>query len=86
MTDRVLFLGSHAAARSLMALSFCRREVAARGLDLAADCAGADPDPHPMPEVVALLAGEGLDEARRLVEERVVALVDGTAAQPASTA
>lgn len=59
----VLFLCPHAAAKSLMARALFAREANARGLSVPVDCAGTDPDTGPMPEVVELLAAEGIDVA-----------------------
>lgn len=57
----VLFLCPHAAAKSLLASALFARGAQARGLAFAAACAGTEPDAGPMPEVVALLAAEGID-------------------------
>jgi len=57
----VLFLCPHGAAKSLVAHALFEREAKSRGLSVEVASAGTDPDPGPMPEVVALLAAEGID-------------------------
>ena len=63
---KVLFLCPHAAAKSLVAKCLFEREAKAVGLAVEIDSAGTDPDPEPMPEVVALLAGEGIDASKHV--------------------
>ena len=63
---RVLFLCPHAAAKSLVARALFEREARSRGLEVAVSSAGTDPDPGPMPEVVAMLAAEGIDVSRHV--------------------
>lgn len=73
----VLFLCPHAAAKSLMARALFEREATSRGLSVKVDSAGTDPDPEPMPEVVELLASEGIDVSnhtpRRVTSEEIAA-------------
>lgn len=64
MSRTILFLCPHAAAKSVMAAALCAREAAARGLDVATDAAGTEPDPEVNPRVVSLMAAEGIDVSR----------------------
>ena len=64
-TRCVLFVCLHGAAKSVLAAADFQRLAEARGLDLAADAAGTEPDPEIAPAVVAALRAEGLDLSRR---------------------
>lgn len=58
---RLLFVCLHGAAKSVIAARHLERLAAARGLRIAADFAGAEPDPEIAPRVVAALLAEGID-------------------------
>jgi arsenate reductase len=60
MTDTVLFLCPHGAAKSVLAAALCERLAVEQGLSLRATCAGTEPDPEVAPHVRALLEREGL--------------------------
>jgi protein-tyrosine-phosphatase len=60
MTETVLFLCPHGAAKSVLAAALLQRLAGERGLPLRALCAGTEPDPTIAPHVSALLAQEGL--------------------------
>jgi arsenate reductase len=57
----VLFVCLHGAAKSVLAAADLHRLAADRGLDIAADWAGTEPDPEIAPGVVAALRAEGID-------------------------
>ena len=57
----VLFVCLHGAAKSVLAAADFRRLAAQRGLEIAADSAGTEPDPEIAPGVVAALRADGLD-------------------------
>jgi len=58
---RILFVCLHGAAKSALAAADCERLAAARGLDIAADFAGIEPDADVAPAVAAALRAEGMD-------------------------
>ncbi len=58
---RILFVCLHGAAKSVLAAADCERLAAARGLDIAADFAGIEPDADVAPAVAAALRAEGMD-------------------------
>lgn len=60
MTDTVLFLCPHGAAKSVLAAALLERLAVEQGLPLRATCAGTEPDPEVAPHVRALLEREGL--------------------------
>jgi arsenate reductase len=64
MSQTVLFLCPHGAAKSVMAAAYFQRLAENQGLDLQADAAGTDPSPEVSPAVVALLREEGIDIAQ----------------------
>lgn len=74
-SNRILFVCLHGAAKSVLAAADCRRLAAERGLDLATDFAGTEPDPAVAPGVVRALLAEGLDlsgqRPRRVTSEDV---------------
>jgi arsenate reductase len=61
MTEKILFLCPHAAAKSVLAAAFFNRLAQKHGLDVVADAAGTEPDEVVSPAVVKLLAEEGID-------------------------
>jgi arsenate reductase (thioredoxin) len=60
MTDTVLFLCPHGAAKSVLAAALLQRLADEQGLPLRAMCAGTEPDPEVASHVRALLSQEGL--------------------------
>jgi arsenate reductase len=75
MTQTVLFLCPHGAAKSVLAAALFARLAAQRGLPLRAMCAGTEPDVEVAPHVRALLEREGLPFPRhqpQLVTEAMV--------------
>lgn len=79
MTETVLFLCPHGAAKSVLAAALLQRLVEERGLPLQAACAGTEPDPTIAPHVSALLAQEGLTlplERPELVTAEQIAQAD----------
>jgi protein-tyrosine-phosphatase len=61
----VLFVCLHGAAKSVLAAADCARLARERGLDLAADSAGTEPDPEIAPAVARRLREEGVDPGDR---------------------
>ena len=62
MTDqKVLFVCLHGAAKSVLAAADFERMAKARGLSVAAEAAGTEPDPEIAPKVLATLKTEGMD-------------------------
>jgi arsenate reductase len=61
MTEKILFLCPHAAAKSVLAAAYFNRLAQKQGLDFVADAAGTEPDEAVAPAVVKLLAEEGMD-------------------------
>jgi protein-tyrosine-phosphatase len=57
----VLFVCAHGAAKSVLAATDFTRMARERGLDLAADSRGTDPDPEIAPAVARRLMEEGVD-------------------------
>lgn len=78
MTTRVLFVCPHAAGKSLMAATYFRAAAARRGLDVAVDLAGPEPDPHNMENVEAALTAQGfsIGFSPRLIQASDVDLAD----------
>lgn len=66
MSETVLFVCPHNAAKSVIAVAYFRCLAAEAGLDLVADSAGTEPEDRVWPSVVELLRRDGLDvEDRR---------------------
>jgi arsenate reductase len=61
MTQTIIFLCPHAAAKSVIAAAYFNRIAKERGLDILADAAGTEPQELVSPAVVKLLSEEGLD-------------------------
>ena len=59
MTTKILFMCPHNAAKSVTAAAYMSREATERGLDVAIDTAGTDPDPEVLPLVRERLTSEG---------------------------
>jgi arsenate reductase (thioredoxin) len=72
MTQKILFLCPHNAAKSVIAAAYFNRLAAAKHLPWTADSAGTEPSEAVSPVVVAMLAGEQLDvsqhQPRRFTE------------------
>lgn len=72
MTQTIIFLCPHAAAKSVIAAAYFNRLAKERGLDFVADAAGTEPQELVSPAVVKLLGEEGLDvsqhKPRRVTE------------------
>jgi arsenate reductase len=77
MTEKILFLCPHAAAKSVLAAAYFNRLAQKYGLDFIADAAGTEPDETVAPAVLKLLAGEGMDvtqhKPRRVSESELKA-------------
>ena len=64
MTDqKVLFVCLHGAAKSVLAAADFERMAKERGLYIAAEAAGTEPDPEIAPKVLATLKAEGVNMA-----------------------
>jgi len=75
MSDTVVFICPHGAAKSVLAAALFQRLAEERGLSLRATCAGTEPDPVIAPHVRALIVQEGLAlpiELPQLVTEKLL--------------
>jgi protein-tyrosine-phosphatase len=72
MAQRVLFLCPHGAAKSVLAAVYCQQLARERGLELAVNFAGTEPDTAVAPAVAQLLQKEGFDVSH-FVPHRVTA-------------
>lgn len=63
--QKVLFVCLHGAAKSVLAAADFERMAKERGLPIAAESAGTEPDPEIAPPVLAALKAEGVDMAGR---------------------
>jgi arsenate reductase len=61
MTEKIMFLCPHNAAKSVIAAADFNRLAAELGLDARADSAGTEPSETVSPVAARLLAGEGVD-------------------------
>ena len=61
MTDTILFLCPHHAAKSVIAEAYFNRLVQQKGLPFVGDSAGTEPDEQVSPAVAAMLLAEGID-------------------------
>lgn len=59
MTTKILFMCPHNAAKSVTAAAYMQREATDRGLDVAIDTAGTDPDAEVLPLVRNQLESDG---------------------------
>ena len=59
--QRIVFVCPHGSAKSVIAAAYCRRLAARRGLEVAAEAAGIEPDPAVPARVVSGLAADGVD-------------------------
>lgn len=75
MSQTILFLCPHHAAKSVIAAALFNQMAAQADLPFTADSAGTDPDAAVMPVVVDLLQAEGLDvsghQPRRVTPEEL---------------
>ena len=84
MTDQIVFLCPHGAAKSIIAAAYCQQLADRQNVPLCATAAGTEPDAEISPAVLELLRTEGIDVAdqrpRRVTPEelatarRVIAL------------
>jgi protein-tyrosine-phosphatase len=63
MSDKILFLCPHGAAKSIMAAAYFQHLAQAQGLDFVADSASTDPDSKVSTAVMTLLQNEGIQFA-----------------------
>ena len=77
MSQRIVFLWPHGAAKSVVAAAYCQRLAKQWGIPLQITSAGTEPDAEVAPAVVALLRTEGIDVAdqrpRRVTAEELAA-------------
>jgi len=77
MSERIVFLCPHGAAKSVMAAAYCGQLADQWGVPVHATSAGTEPDAEVSPTVIALLRAEGIDVAdhppRRLAPEELAA-------------
>ena len=64
MTETILFLCPHGAAKSVMAAAYFNRLAQQHALSVVADAAGTDPDETVSPVVVNMLQSEAIDVSR----------------------
>ena len=79
MSDNILFLCPHGAAKSVIAAAYCKQLGDKYGFDMAVDFAGTEPDDAISLEVVEKLRAEGIDvtgQSPRLVTEKDLAEAD----------
>ena len=73
MSDNVLFLCPHGAAKSVIAAAYCKRLATRYGFDMSVDFAGTEPAEAISIEVIEKLKDEGIDvsdQRPRLVTEK----------------
>ena len=77
MTDQIVFLCPHGAAKSIIAAAYCQQLADRQNVPLCATAAGTEPDAEVSPAVLELLRSEGIDVAdqrpRRVTPEELVA-------------
>jgi arsenate reductase (thioredoxin) len=61
MSDQIVFLCPHGAAKSVIAAAYCQQLADQQNVPLRALCAGTEPDAELSPAVVELLCREGID-------------------------
>jgi len=75
MSERIVFLCPHGAAKSVIAAAYCQQLADQWGVPLHITSAGTEPDAEVAPAVVALLRAEGIDVAnhrpRRVTPEEL---------------
>ena len=76
MTDQIVFLCPHGAAKSIIAAAYCQQLADRQNVPLRATAAGTEPDAEVSTAVLALLRTEGIDVAnqrpRRVTHEELV--------------
>ena len=77
MSDQIVFLCPHGAAKSVIAAAYCQQLADRHNIPLRATAAGTEPDAEVSPAVLELLRTEGIDIAdqrpRRVTSEELVA-------------
>ncbi len=63
MSERIVFLCPHGAAKSVLAAAYCQQLAAQWGVPLHVTSASTEPDAEVAPAVVTLLRAEGIDVA-----------------------
>src|SRR5215216_6420094 len=63
MSNRIVFVCPHGAAKSVIAAAYCQQLASQSGLALHVTSAGTEPDAEVPPAVVTLLRAEGIDVA-----------------------
>jgi protein-tyrosine-phosphatase len=75
MSERIIFVCPHGAAKSVLAAAYCQQLADQWGVPLHATSAGTEPDAEVSPAVVALLRAEEIDVAdqrpRRMTPEEL---------------
>ena len=75
MSEQIVFLCPHGAAKSVIAAAYCQQLADQCGVPLHVTSAGTEPDAEVSPAVVALLRAEGIDVAghqpRRVTPEEL---------------
>src|SRR5215217_5987321 len=75
MTDLIVFLCPHGAAKSIIAAAYCQQLADRQNVPLRATAAGTEPNAEVSPAVVELLCMEGIDVAdqrpRRVTHEEL---------------
>lgn len=66
MSQTILFLCPHGAAKSVLAAAYCQQLADQYNLDVRATSAGTEPDPTISSAVVELLKTEGIDVANQI--------------------
>jgi arsenate reductase (thioredoxin) len=65
MSERIIFVCPHGAAKSVMAAAYCQQLADQWGVPLHVTSAGTEPDAEVSPAVVTLLRAEGIDVANQ---------------------
>jgi arsenate reductase len=77
MTDQIVFLCPHGAAKSVIAAAYCQQLADRHNVPLRAMAAGTEPDAEFSPAVLGLLRTEGIDitdqRPRRVTPEELAA-------------
>jgi arsenate reductase (thioredoxin) len=77
MSDQIVFLCPHGAAKSVIAAAYCQQLADRRNVPLRATAGGTEPDAEISPAVLELLRTEGIDVAdqrpRRVTSEELSA-------------
>src|SRR5215213_1565859 len=77
MSDQIVFLCPHGAAKSVIAAAYCQQLADRHNVSLRATAAGTEPDAEVSPAVLGLLRTEGINvvdqRPRRVTPEELVA-------------